>query len=231
MKELIDEDRVAFGIDETSVPTLKAYLKDKEYAAPYSVFYKDGRASTKRLRTLLGGDVFENPKDEEIIQSLIEFVGTQDGFVLDFFSGSATTAHAVFLQNAKDNGHRKFILVQIPEPCEIKTKAGKAALDLGFSNICEIGKERIRHAGAKIKADSPLTTGSLDVGFRVLKLDSTNMKDVYYTPDEYAQMNFSFDGLADNIKEDRTDEDLLFQVLLDLGIPLSARITRDGDVY
>jgi adenine-specific DNA-methyltransferase len=179
----------------------------------------------------MGGDVFENPKDEEIIQSIIEFVGTQEGIIFDFFSGSGTTAHSIFLQNAVDNGHRKFILVQLPEPCTDKTDAGKAALKLGWATIAEIGKERIRRAGQKIKAEAGLTAQGLDIGFRVLKLDSTNMKDVYYTPDEYAQMNFSFDGLADNIKEDRSPEDLLFQVMLDLGIPLSSKITQDGDVY
>jgi adenine-specific DNA-methyltransferase len=170
---------------------------------------------------------FTTPKPTKLICSFMELCTEQDSLVLDFFSGSATTAHAVMQLNAEDGGKRKFIMVQLPEVCDEKSEAAKA----GYANICEIGKERIRRAGAKIKADSPLTAGSLDVGFRVLKLDSSNMKDVYYTPDEYAQMNFSFDGLADNIKEDRTGEDLLFQVLLDLGIPLSSKITQDGDVY
>jgi adenine-specific DNA-methyltransferase len=227
MNEAIAENRVHFGADENSVPCIKSYLKDHEVAAPYSVFYKDGRASTKRLRTLLGGDVFENPKDEEIIQSLIEFVGTKNGIILDFFSGSATTAHAVLMQNAKDNGLRKFILVQIPEPCDEKNKAGKSAIELGYSNICEIGKERIRRAGDKIKAEYKDKPGmeNLDIGFRVLKLDSSNMNDVYYAADEYTQdMLFQMES---NIKPDRTDMDLLFGCLLDWGLPLSMPHTQE----
>jgi len=150
-----------------------------------------------------------------------------EAIVLDFFSGSATTAHAVMQLNAEDGGKRKFIMVQLPEVCAEGSEAAKA----GYTNICEIGKERIRRAGAKIKTDSPLTTGRLDVGFRVLKLDSSNMKGVYYTPEEYAKMGFDLSGFKDNIKKDRSDEDLLFQVMLDLGIPLSAKIRQIGDVY
>jgi adenine-specific DNA-methyltransferase len=149
-----------------------------------------------------------------------------DGIVLDFFSGSATTAHAVMQLNAEDGGKRKFIMVQITEACDEKSEAAKA----GYANICEIGKERIRRAGRKIKDEAGLMAQDLDIGFRVLKLDSSNMKDVYYTPEEYAQMNFSLDGFEDNIKPDRTDEDLLFQVMLDLGIPLSAKISKDGSL-
>jgi len=165
---------------------------------------------------------------------------------MDFFSGSATTAHAVMQLNAeaKDGAKRKFIMVQLAEDLDVNYEkastdektAIKRSIDFLDSigkphTICEIGKERIRRAGAKIKADSPLTTADLDVGFRVLKLDSSNMKDVYYTPEEYAQLGFSLDGFMDNIKEDRSPEDLLFQVMLDLGIPLSAKITLDGDVF
>ena len=142
----------------------------------------------------------------------------EDGLILDFFSGSATTAHAVMQLNAEDGGHRKFIMVQLPEATDPKSEAYKA----GYKNICEIGKERIRRAGKKIKEENPLTTQDLDIGFRVLKLDSSNMKDVYYTSDAYTRD--MFDMLADNIKEDRTPEDLLFQVMLDLGIPLSSKI-------
>ena len=143
---------------------------------------------------------------------------SSDDYVLDFFSGSATTAHAVMQLNAEDGGHRKFIMVQLPEETDPKSEAYKA----GYKNICEIGKERIRRAGKRIKEENPLTTQDLDIGFRVLKLDSSNMKDVYYTSDAYTRD--MFDMLADNIKEDRTPEDLLFQVMLDLGIPLSAKI-------
>ena len=137
---------------------------------------------------------------------------------MDFFSGSATTAHAVMRLNEEDGGHRKFIMVQLPEETDEKSEAYKA----GYKNICEIGKERIRRAGKRIKEESPMTTAELDIGFRVLKLDSSNMKDVYYSPDETEQIDIN--GLADNIKEDRTPEDLLFQVMLDLGILLSSKI-------
>lgn len=140
---------------------------------------------------------------------------TSDSIVLDFFSGSASTAHAVMSRNAEDGGHRKFIMVQLPEKCDEKSEAYKAS----YKNICEIGKERIRRAGEKIKSESPLTTGDLDVGFRVLKLDDTNMKDVYYAPDDYSQGLLA--QLESNIKEDRTDLDLLFGCLLDWGLPLS----------
>ena len=138
--------------------------------------------------------------------------------ILDFFSGSATTAHAVMQLNAEDGGKRKFIMIQIPEETDQKSEAYKA----GYKNICEIGKERIRRAGKKIKNENPLTTQDLDIGFRVLKCDSSNMKDVYYTPDNYHPS--LFEELEDNIKEDRTPEDLLFQVMIDLGVLLSSRI-------
>jgi hypothetical protein len=134
---------------------------------------------------------------------------------LDFFSGSATTAHAVMQLNAEDGGHRKFIMVQLPEPCDEASEAYKA----GYKNICEIGKERIRRAGDKIKSERPMTTQDLDIGFRVLKLDDTNMKDVYYAPDDYDQGMLA--GLESNIKDDRTDLDLLFGCLIDWGLPLS----------
>lgn len=219
MNQLILDDRVQFGEDETSVPCIKSYLKDRELATPYSVFYKDGRASTKRLRNLMGTDVFQNPKDEEIIQRLIEFaLSDTDSVILDFFSGSATTAHAVLLQNLKDGGNRKFILVQIPEKASEKSNAYKA----GYKTICEIGKERIRRAGQKIKEENPDKAKDLDTGFRVLKLDSSNMKDVYYTPDEYSQATLGM--FEDNIKEDRSAEDLLFQVMLELDEFLSSDI-------
>lgn len=207
---------VHFGEDETSVPCKKTYLIDGEYATPYSVFYKDGRASTKRLRTLMGAMVFQNPKDEEIIRSLIEFtISNNDSLILDFFSGSATTAHAVMQLNAEDGGNRKFIMVQLPEICGEKSEARKA----GYSTICDIGEERIRRAGDKIRAE---TGADIDYGFRVFRVDSTNMEDVYYTPAETQQDQLDF--LAENIKPDRTPEDLLFQVMLDLGILLSSSI-------
>lgn len=235
MQEWIAQGRVEFGKDENGVPTLKSYLKDREYSVPYSVFYKDGRAASKRLATLLGDKVFENPKDEEIIERIIEFCGVSDGdYILDFFSGSGTTAHATFLANVAQSQNRHFILVQLPEEIteigatsEKSKKVARNAIalcdSLGVSHtICEIGKERIRRAGKKIKEDNLLITQGLDIGFRVLKCDTSNMKDVYYNPAEYEQSLFS--RLEDNIKEDRTPEDLLFQVMLDLGVLLSSKI-------
>ena len=233
----IKQGRVSFGDDENSVPTLKAYLKDREYSVPYSVFYKDGRASSKRLAALMGNKVFENPKDEELIQRLIEFCGTDnEDIILDFFSGSATTAHSVFLANFNQNIKRKFILVQIQEEIfvnkaksEKSKKVAKNAIELLDSinkphNICEIGKERIRRAGQKIKEENPLTTQDLDIGFRVLKCDSSNMEDVYFTPKEYMDKQQSL--FVDNIKKDRNDEDLLFDAMLKLDTPLSSKIEK-----
>lgn len=233
MKEWIKQGRVLFGTDENSVPTLKSYLKDRENSVPYSVFYKDGRAASKRLASLMGNKVFENPKDEEIIQRLIEFCGTDDNdIVMDFFSGSATTAHAVFLADATQQKHRKFILVQLPEEINpnraISEKSKKVArnaiglLDsLGYPhNICEIGKERIRRAGENIRNEkAEAGNSSLDVGFRVFKLDDSNMKDVYYAADEIDQRRL--EDMISNIKDGRGDLDLLFGCLLDWGLPLS----------
>ena len=169
---------------------------------------------------ILEGDIeFANGKKPiKLLQRIINLATEDDSYVLDFFSGSASTAHAVIQQNLEDNGTRKFIMVQIPEETDAKSNARKA----GFRTICEIGKERIRRAGKKIKEDSPLTTQELDTGFRVFKCDSSNMKDVYYNPAEYEPSLFT--SLEDNIKEDRTSEDLLFQVMLDLGVLLSSKI-------
>ena len=172
-------------------------------------------------------NIFDNAKNLEMLTECVRLVPDDDFIILDFFSGSATTANAVMQLNAEDGGKRKFIMVQIPEPCP----EGSEALKAGYKTICEIGKERIRRAGEKIKEEAGLTSQGLDIGFRVLKLDSSNMKDVYYTPEEYAQMHFALDGFTDNIKPDRTDEDLLFQVMLDLDILLSARIEKDGKTF
>ena len=200
------------------VPCKKRYLKENETQVLETVFYKDRRGSSKRLRALMGGDLFPFPKDEEVIKHYIDSFTECDSIILDFFSGSATTAHAVMQLNAEDGGNRKFIMVQLPEATDEKSEAYKA----GYKNICEIGKERIRRAGKKIKEESPLTTQDLDVGFRVLKLDSSNMQDVYYTPAEFDER----DLFEDNIKPDRTEEDLLFQTMIDLGIELSAKIEQ-----
>lgn len=233
LHEWIAQGKVEFGPDENCVPTLKSYLKDREYSVPYSVFYKDGRASSKRLATLMGDKVFENPKDEEIIQRIIDFalIG-KDQIVLDFFSGSGTTAHSVFLSNAERKLNRKFILVQIPEeidPNKMTTERSKKvatnAVKLLDSiskphKLTEIGKERIRRAGKKIIEDSG--NKDIDIGFRVLKLDSSNMEDVYYTPQHTEQGMMK--GLIDNVKQDRSPLDLLFQVMLEFGISLSSKI-------
>ena len=239
MKKWIAQGRVEFGSDEKGVPTLKSYLKDREFSVPYSVFYKDGRAASKRLATLMGDKVFENPKDEEIIKRIIQFCGISDNdIVLDFFSGSGTTAHAMFMANMESTIDAHFIVVQLPETIsesnatsEKSKKVARSAIALCDSlnmphTICEIGKERIRRAGKMIKEENPMTTSDLDTGFRVLKLDSTNMKDVYYNPADY-ELSL-FDNLADNIKEDRTPEDLLFQVMLDLGVLLSSKIEESN---
>ena len=163
-----------------------------------------------------GEVVFPNGKKPiELVKRMAKMQTNENAIVMDFFSGSATTAHAVMQLNAEDGGHRKFILVQLPEETDEKSEAYKA----GYKNICEIGKERIRRAGAKIKEENPLTTQDLDTGFRVLKLDDTNMEDVYYTPAETDQQMLL--GFESNIKEDRTDLDLLFGCLLDWGLPLS----------
>ena len=163
------------------------------------------------------GDVpFPNGKKPvKLLIQMLKMIAKENDIILDFFSGSATTAHAVMQLNAEDGGHRKFIMVQLPEPCDEASEAYKA----GYKNICEIGKERIRRAGDKIKSESPMTTQDLDIGFRVLKLDDTNMKDVYYAPDDYDQGMIV--GLESNIKDDRTDLDLLFGCLIDWGLPLS----------
>ena len=202
----------------------KQYLKDENgevrKGKPLSLltfcFNQDG---TKEMQELIGRGVFDFPKPATLIKYFLSLrINEQDDSdytVLDFFSGSATTAHAVMQLNAEDGGHRKFIMVQLPEPCDEASEAYKA----GYKTICEIGKERIRRAGDKIKSESPMTTQDLDIGFRVLKLDDTNMKDVYYAPDDYDQGMLA--ALESNIKDDRTDLDLLFGCLIDWGLPLS----------
>ena len=171
---------------------------------------------TLLIKELMEGKVFDYPKPVEMIQRIVEMGTSAGDIVLDFFSGSGTSAHALLNMNAKDDGGRLFIMIQLPESAEGNTDARKA----GFKTICDIGEERIRRAGKKIKEEHP--NANLDIGFRVFKVDSSNMKDVYYKPDGYDQGQI--DLFADNIKEDRTPEDLLFQVMLDLGISLSSKI-------
>ena len=176
--------------------------------------------STKEYRSIMGKIDFNNPKSTTLLSDLIIYATQPDeeALIMDFFSGSGTTAHAMFKANAEENGNRRFIMVQLPEQTDAKSEAYKA----GYKTICDIGEERIRRAGKKIKKESPLTTTDLDIGFRVFKVDSTNMEDVYYRPADYSQGQMEL--FADNIKPDRTPEDLLFQVMLDLGILLSSDI-------
>ena len=177
--------------------------------------------ATKELNILFNDTTFIYPKPVLLIKNIINSLNDKNSVIMDFFSGSATTAHAVMQLNAEDGGHRKFIMVQLPEVCDENSEAFKA----GYKNICEIGKERIRRAGEKIKADNPLTTQDLDIGFRVFKVDSSNMNDVYYSAGEYTQDMLA--GLEDNIKPDRTDLDLLFGCLLDWGLPISLPYTSE----
>lgn len=191
----------------------------------YSILKHLSAKGIEDLKKLGLDKYFDYPKPVSLISEMISgitlFSSKEGDIILDFFSGSATTAHAVMQLNAEDGGHRKFIMVQLPEPCDEKSEAFKA----GYKNICEIGKERIRRAGEKIKEENPLATQDLDVGFRVLKLDDTNMKDVYYAADDYDQQNLV--DMISNIKDDRTDLDLLFGCLLDWGLPLSLTYTSE----
>ena len=173
--------------------------------------------SSSEILKLFETKVFDTAKLTAPIKRMLNFTD-KNALILDFFSGSATTAHAVMQLNSEDDGNRKFIMVQLPEKTDEKSEAFKA----GYKNICEIGKERIRRAGKKIKEESPLTTQDLDTGFRVLKLDSTNMQDIYYSPKDISQADLF--SQVDNVKPDRTGEDLLFQVMLELGATLDSKI-------
>ncbi len=204
------------------VVSSKQYLKDEDGSIRPAkmlsiiddIYTQHG--TNEMIRVFGNAKVFPYPKPSEFVKKLVSVITNGvDEIILDFFSGSASTAHAVMQLNAEDGGHRKFIMVQLPEPCDEKSEAYKA----GHKNICEIGKERIRRAGEKIKEENPLTTQDLDIGFRVLKLDDSNMKDVYYAADDYDQRSLM--DMVSNIKEDRTDLDLLFGCLLDWGLPLS----------
>lgn len=241
LQEEVDKGHVVFGKDETTVPRVRMNLFEQDKQVMRSVMFSYAQTATNEFNSIFDNvRVFENPKSIIDIKKLIEYYTADDtdAIILDFFSGSATTAHAVMKLNSEDRGHRKYILVQLPErisetkaTSEKSRKVARNAIklcdSLGVPHvICEIGKERIRRAGKKIKEENPLTTADLDVGFRVLKLDSSNMKDVYYKPSETTQI--SMNGLADNIKEDRTPEDLLFQVMLDLGVLLSSKIEESS---
>ena len=225
----IEEKRLWWGQDgNAKFPRLKNFLKEmRDGVVPIDLwFYKltgttdDGGAQVKEI---FGSAVFDNPKPTRLIKRILGLIpdpGTED-IVLDFFSGSATTAHAVMEMNATDGGQRRHIMIQLPEVCGEKDVAYKA----GFANIAEIGKERIRRAGKKLKDESATTAPDLDIGFRVLKVETSNMKDVYYAPDGVKQGDLL--DQIENIKEDRTPEDLLFQVLLDWGVDLSLPIAEE----
>ena len=226
--ERLQDNRIWFGPDGDGVPRIKRFLTDLKHdgMAPTSImFFKDvghSQEGAQEVSKLLDGGFFSGPKPQRLMQRLVTLANTtKDSIIFDFFSGSASTAHAVMSKNAEDGGHRKFIMVQLPEATDEKSEAYKA----GYKNICEIGKERIRRAAKKIREDAGLTlTQDFDGGFRCLRLDSSNMQDVYYTPDATRQDLLAF--TTDNIKPDRTPEDLLFQVMLELGVLPSSTIAE-----
>ena len=223
-RERLQDNRIWFGSDGSSVPCIKRFITELKHdgMAPTSIlFYKDvghSQEGAQEVVSLFGDKgVFDGPKPVRLLERLITLANLkEDSIVLDFFSGSATTAHAVMKKNVEKEKNCRFIMVQLPEEVSDKKK------DQGYKNICEIGKERIRRAGAKIKEENPEKAQNLDTGFRVLKLDSSNMKDVFYSPKETSQLEMF--TLVDNVKDDRTSEDLLFQVMLELGATLDSKI-------
>ena len=219
---LVGEERVSF-VTPTSV-MIRRYLHETDVLTPPSVFYQPARSASERLASLLEPDVFDFPKDEITVGKFIEMAtsGSDDEcVVMDFFAGSATTAHSVMQLNSQDGKNRRFILVQLAEPCGEKSGARK----VGYETIAEISKERIRRAGKRILEGQCHGSWSKDIGFRVLKIDSSNMNEVFYTPDAITQDLLS--GHVDNVRPDRTPEDLLFQVLLDWGVDLALPIQKE----
>lgn len=222
MQEEIESGRVVFGADETTLPRIRRNLFEFDQQVMRSVHFSYAQTATLEFNKIFDNlRVFENPKSISDIKELIRYItpDQKDAIILDFFSGSATTAHAVMQQNADDAGMRKYVLIQLPEACDEKSEAYKA----GYRTICDIGKERIRRAAKKIAEENP--TASFDGGFRVFKLDETSMKDVYYSADELDQQDLF--SMVSNIKEDRTDLDLLFGCLLEWGLPLSLPYTSE----
>lgn len=223
-RERLQDNRIWFGTDGNSVPCIKRFLRELKFEgmAPTSIlFYKEvghSQEGAKEVTALFGDKgVFDGPKPVRLLQRLLTLANLKDdSIVLDFFSGSASTAHAVMKMNVEKQKHCPFIMVQLPEHISEKKK------EQGYETVCEIGKERIRRAGKKIKEESPLTIQDLDTGFRVLKLDSTNMQDIYYSPKDISQADLF--SQVDNVKPDRTGEDLLFQVMLELGATLDSKI-------
>jgi adenine-specific DNA-methyltransferase len=223
MKRRLNNDEIHFGLDHNTVVCQKKYLATAEDRLN-SVIYEDGRRATKQLEALIGTDIFEHPKSEIVIKRLIEFTTDKDSITLDFFAGSGTTAHAVIQQNAEDTGNRKFICVQLPEPTDEKSEAYKA----GYKAISEITKERIRRAGEKIKSEMKDDLFSeqgktLDIGFRAFKLDSSNIRAWDGNPDALEDNLFN---AGSNIKENRTEEDVLYEILLKYGLDLTMPIEQ-----
>lgn len=215
------ENLIEFPDTDDKLPAKKTYLTNEKYEVGRSVRKIQGRKATSDLKKMFDKTkIFNHPKPIQLLKDIIQDLNDKEAIILDFFSGSSSTAHAVMDLNADDGGNRNFIMVQLPEETDEKSKAFK----VGYKTITEIGKERIRRAGNQILKDHNDKDGieNLDIGFRVLKTDSSNMKDVYYSPSETQQD--LLDMLEDNIKEDRSAEDLLFQVMLDLGISLSSKI-------
>ena len=219
------DNRIWFGMNGDGSPRKKTFLSEVQQGLrPNTILFQnevghnqEAKQETKDLFDDIG--VFDGPKPVRLIETLAIIAGlNDDSLILDFFSGSATTAHSIMKYNRDNNKKCKYILVQLPEECDDKSEAAKA----GYSTICEIGEERIRRAGKKIKEENPMTTADLDIGFRVFRVDSSNMEDVYYVPADQKQDQLMLN--VDNVKADRTPEDLLFQTMLDLGILLSAKI-------
>lgn len=221
-----EEGRMWFGKDGMGIPRRKTYLSEREGKNVWTWWPNSevghSQEATQEVKNLFDGHAyFDYPKPVRLIKKLVQIGTHEESVVMDFFSGSATTAHAVMKLNAEDNLRRKYILVQLPESIEPDSDAAKG----GFHTICDVGKERIRRAGAKIKADNPEAAKNLDTGFRVFKLGSSNMNDVYYAPGDYTQGLLTM--LESNIKPDRTDLDLLFGCLLEWGLPLSMPYTSE----
>lgn len=225
VEELLKNEEIYFGKNGCGAPKLKRFLCDVKPGTTWTTlwdFAPFNTSGSKEMGDIFGNPViFENPKPVGLIKHVLEAGSDTDGIVLDFFSGAATTAHAVIQLNAEDGGNRKFIMVQLPEPTPEDSEARKA----GFETIADIAKERIRRAGKKILEGECHPDWNRDIGFRVLKVDTSNMKDVYYRPDELDQSGLL--DLVDNVKEDRTEEDLLFQVLVDWGVDLTLPIVRE----
>lgn len=222
-KKLLENNRIYFGVNSDSIPQRVVYVFES-IGQPVSNLWEHVTTNKEGKNTfleLLEDNIFDTCKPIKLIEKCMELSIDKNDLILDFFAGSATTAHAVMQLNAEDGGNRKFILVQLPEECGEKSEAYKA----GYKTIAEISKERIRRAGKKIKEENPETAKDLDIGFRVLKVDTSNMKNTYYKPNEINQQQIA--GLISNIKEDRTNEDLLFQVMLDSGVQLDLEITTE----